>query len=957
MTVTRMPGRIGAAGIQAGRPAIAFALALTLVAGPVLADSGSWSATTSGTWGDPANWDGGTVADGAGFTATFASDISSEVTVTLDSNRTLNSVVFGDADPGTAGSWVIDSLQAASPLERLTLTPTPADATGTATITVNGNTTATLTAPLSVPNNGGTFVKDGNGTLILPNTLASPDTNSNMIGGKTAITGGTLQIASDFSLGGQPGSYKPDHLTISGGGTLKTNSTMTLGNNRGVTIGVGGGTLSVNGGALTYAGRFSGLGETLTTTGPSGIILSNKSGSPTEVNWDLTGKGSRIFFQNTNALGVGSVMVRDAVRLVSSSAAIGIVINPITVESGGGISARSGATTFADVVLPSAGSVVFNKDDQRTFGLTVFSNRDLTGDLTVDTSQGGTNPVGDVTLPGVFSGPGGLVKAGTGESGRLILAGDNTYSGSTTVTTGTLVVNGNQSGATGPVLVATGATLGGTGIVGGVTTIEAGATLLPGASPGTLSFTQGLTLAAGGNYNWQMLSATGTAGAEDAWDLINAGGGITIDATTADPFRLNLWTLASTAPDVSGPAANFDPTLPYAWTFATASGGVTGFAADKFLVDTAAANGTSGFANVFDTGTFAVNLTGNDLQLVFTPGSPVTDIVIDVPSGSQTQAEAGYPTIPTADSVTKIGAGTVVFDATNTYTGPTTVSAGTLEVADAGALGSSGVTVGTGATLAIASGTTMRSPSVIVDGGTLSGSAVAVDDSAGISSLAINAGTIAAAPAVSVGAGGTLSLAQDARVLVAVGSLAVTETSGGGLVDLGAGQISVAAGGTTAADLRADILAGRNGGAWTGATGIASSAAAASGGTRTVGYIVGGDGSARVSFAAAGDVDLSGAVNVFDLVAINSSGKYGTGTASVWSQGDFNYDGVTNVFDLVGINTAGTYGQGNYLPATPTNATVGNVASVPEPAYLSLLLVGGGLAFVVNAGRKLQRRA
>ena len=42
MTVTRMPGRIGAAGIQAGRPAIAFALALTLVAGPVLADSGSW---------------------------------------------------------------------------------------------------------------------------------------------------------------------------------------------------------------------------------------------------------------------------------------------------------------------------------------------------------------------------------------------------------------------------------------------------------------------------------------------------------------------------------------------------------------------------------------------------------------------------------------------------------------------------------------------------------------------------------------------------------------------------------------------------------------------------------------------------------------------------------------------------------------------------------------------------
>ena len=941
-------------GFAATLPTVAMVAVLPLIASPVLAASGSWSATTSGNWSDAANWDAGEIADGAGFTGTFASDITSDVTVTLDSNRTLNTVVFGDADPASAGSWNIASLQAATPLERLTLTPAPADATGTATVTVNGNVTATITAPLSVPNNGGVFVKNGAGTLILPNTLATSDPNRNMIGGKTAITEGTLQIASDFSLGGQPGSYKPDHLTISGGGTLRTNGALTLGNNRGVTVGVGGGTLSVNGCPLTYAGRFSGLNETLTTTGGAGIILSNRSGSPTEVNWDLTGKGSRIFFQNTNALGVGSVTVRDAVRLVSSASAIGVVINPITVESGGGLTARSGAATFADVVLPTAGSVILNKDDQRTFGLTIFSNTNLSGDLTVDTSQGGTNPVGDVTLAGVFSGTGGLVKVGTGESGRLILAGDNTYSGATSITTGALFVNGNQSAATGPVLVSTGATLGGSGTVGGVTTIDTGATLSPGASPGTLSFAQGLTLAAGGNYNWQMLSATGTAGAADAWDLLSVGGSLAIDATAADPFRVNLWTLSSTGPDVSGPAANFDPTQPYAWTIASAAGGVTGFTADKFLVDTAAVNGTGGFANSFDTGTFAVNLTGNDLQLVFSPGgSPTTDIVIDVPSGSQTQMEAGYPTIAVADSVTKIGAGTVVFDASNAYTGPTTVSAGTLEVAAADALGNSAVTVDTGATLAIAAGTTMRSPSVIVDGCTLTGSAVAVDDSTGITSLAINAGTIAGAPALSVGTGGLLSLPQDARVVAAVGSLAVTETSGGGLVDLGAGQVNVAAGGTTPADIRADIIAGRNGGAWTGTTGITSSAAAASGGTRSVGYIAGADGSARVSFAAAGDVDLTGTVDVFDLVAVNSSGKYGNGTASVWSQGDFNYDGVTNVFDLVGINTAGTYGRGNYLPAAPTEPTVGSVAAVPEPGCFSILLAGTGAVCLLN---RLRRR-
>jgi fibronectin-binding autotransporter adhesin len=928
---------------------LAAGVAVALICGSALAVDGSWSATTSGSWSDPLNWEGGTIASGSGSTATFATDITSDVAVMLDANQELTSVVFGDADPATTGTWSITSLQAAPEFERLVLIPTPANATGTATITVNGDALATMTAPLEVRNNGGVFVKNGTGTLFLPNTGNATDPNRNRIGGKTAITEGTIQIVSDFSLGPPPGSYKPDHLTISGGGTLRTTGTMTLGQNRGVTIGVGGGTLSVNGGVLTYAGRFSGPGETLTTTGPSGIILSNSSGSPTEVNWDFTGRSSRIFFRNTNALGVGSVMVRDGVRLVSDATAIGVVTNPITVESGGGISVRRGAATFADVALPSAGSVILNKDDARTFDLTISSNTALTGDLSIDTSQQAANPVGDVILSGVFSGAGGLVKLGSGESGRLILSGANSYEGPTSVTTGALLVNGDQSLATGPVTVATGATLGGTGIVGGGTTIETGATLSPGASPGTLSFTQGMTLAAGGNYNWQMLSATGVAGAPDAWDLINVTGSLAIDATSADPFRLNLWTLATTGPDVSGPAANFDPTQSYAWTIASAAGGVTGFAADKFYVETAAVNGTDGFANFFDTGTFAVNLEGNDLQLVFSPGGSTTDIVIDVPSGSQTQADAGYPFIDAATSVTKIGAGTVVFDAYNGYSGPTTVSAGTLEIATSVALTASGVTVDTGATLQIASGVTMQSPSVIVDGGTLSAAAVTVDASTGITSLAINAGTIAGSPAVTVDAGGTLSLVQDARVVVGVGSLAVTETAGGGLVDLGAGQINIAAGGAVAADLRADIIAGRNGGAWTGTTGITSSAAAASGGTRSVGYIVAGDGSARVSFAAAGDVDLTGTVDVFDLVAVNSSGKYGTGTSSVWSQGDFNYDGVTNVFDLVGINTAGTYGRGNYFPAVPTST--GSVAAVPEPASFTILIGGTGLACLLRRRR------
>ncbi len=322
--------------------------------------------------------------------------------------------------------------------------------------------------------------------------------------------------------------------------------------------------------------------------------------------------------------------------------------------------------------------------------------------------------------------------------------------------------------------------------------------------------------------------------------------------------------------------------------------------------------------------------------------APTSDIVINVVSGSVTQAQAGYAQILAADSVTKTGAGTVVFDAANSYTGPTTISAGTLRVANASGLAATSVTVDTGSTLAVDAGVTMKSPSVIVDGGTLSAASLAVNGTTGIASLAINAGSLAGAPATTVGAGGSLALAQDARVSVAVGSLAVAETGGGGRVDLGAGAITVAAGGITAADLRADIVAGRNGGVWNGTTGITSSAAAASGGTRAVGYVVAGDGSAQVSFAASGDVNLNGQVDVFDLVSVNSAGKYGSGGAAVWNQGDFNYDGVTNVFDLVSINTAGAYGQGNYFPAAPSS--LGSPAAVPEPGLTAVAVVAAALA-------------
>ena len=92
----------------------------------------------------------------------------------------------------------------------------------------------------------------------------------------------------------------------------------------------------------------------------------------------------------------------------------------------------------------------------------------------------------------------------------------------------------------------------------------------------------------------------------------------------------------------------------------------------------------------------------------------------------------------------------------------------------------------------------------------------------------------------------------------------------------------------------------------------------------------------------AGDTNLDGQVDVFDLVLVNTAGMYGTGLPSVWAEGDFNGDGVTNVFDLVAVNTAGFYGQGPATRLTWDSVGSSGPAVVPEPAAMGLqvLLVG-----------------
>jgi rhamnogalacturonan endolyase len=203
-----------------------------------LPGSGVWSSTQSGdAWSDPANWEDGIVATGAGATADFT-HLSDDFVVQLDTPRTVGRLVFGDPGMSDAALWTLSDNGSGGNV--LTLDgPTPnlhvnAVATsGGDTVDVPSAADSPTTLDVVLAGSKG-FTKTGIGTLV----IAKPAT----ITGPLTISKGIVQV-------GPGGSLEPSSVAIStsqqlriAGGTFTTTGDVTWNSGTGTGLIVSSGT-------------------------------------------------------------------------------------------------------------------------------------------------------------------------------------------------------------------------------------------------------------------------------------------------------------------------------------------------------------------------------------------------------------------------------------------------------------------------------------------------------------------------------------------------------------------------------------------------------------------------------------------------------------------------------------------------------------------------------------------
>ncbi|MFQ0832450.1 autotransporter outer membrane beta-barrel domain-containing protein [Citrobacter gillenii] len=350
--------------------------------------------------------------------------------------------------------------------------------------------------------------------------------------GKLKVTSSSSDAGSTLTLD-RANSYQGE-TEIAGTGnsnnvTVNVSKTGAFGSNESSTVNVtNGATLNINGADTSLTSLTMNIADSLLTLADTVTAAS--------ANLNLTGKAKAVLRDKTTAANATVNVAKDSTLALEDNASGGNA----TVNNSGLMTAADNAMAENTVVKNLADGLV---DVSAVNSATSIGSLSGAGNVELGNKQlslGNLN-LAD-TISGVISGnDGSLVKIG---DGTLTLTGDNTWTGITDVDQGVLLVNGNQSAATGQVTVKTGATLGGNGIIGGAVDVQDNGHITAGAainSVGKLT-TGSLTLSDNAQLDYQFGQAYTPGGAFN--DLIDVNGDLTLDG------KLNIETSPNGSFDV-----------------------------------------------------------------------------------------------------------------------------------------------------------------------------------------------------------------------------------------------------------------------------------------------------------------------------------------------------------------------------------------------------------------------
>lgn len=679
-----------------------------------------------------AGQDGGFAARGGVLTVNFGG-AGSEIALNTGGYVFGNNFIFGSA---TADSKVI--LQ-----NNVNL-----NSTGGRTITVNagiGGDAATSVEFTGVVRNVSLSAqqirKNGDGMLILSNAASSFD-------GQVLINAGTLSFATITNVGG--GNSSLGAASTAANGTIKIGSSGTAGRllytgtgsttdriidlagtTGGATLDQSGtGLLLLTGGitatgtgtkALTLQGSTAGTGEISgSIVNPSsGVVSLVKGGSGT---WTLSGANT---FSGDTKINDGTLSLTNNLALQNSAfdtSGAGFLSVGVTTPTFGGL---KGATNLATAISSGYGSIT---------------------SLTLNPGTGA-----NVSYSGVIAnGAAGMSLIKTG-AGNQTLTGANTYSGGTNVSQGSLTLDGgdNRLLSTGAVVLGSAGTtgklvLGGTSVsnqtLTSLSTTGLGGSVVGGNAANsllTLNITSGTSTfagtlgGAGTNENKLSLTKAG-AGTLNLTGTSNTYAGLTnvIDSGVLDVGTISSGALSANSGLLLGSATltsgnygilqgngSFTRALsqnatPGAGQVAGAAGGFAARGGD-LTVNFGGAGAQIGlnqslaiFGNNFIFGSSTADskvilINSINLNSGGVDGTRIFTVRAGVGGAEATSAELRGVVSdgPFANGIVKAGDGMLVLSAANTYTGPTTITAGLVAVAAGGNTGAGIVTVQNGAGL------------------------------------------------------------------------------------------------------------------------------------------------------------------------------------------------------------------------------------------------------------------